>query len=383
MSKRVAWLCVAFTACSVYEPSLLGTGRNAQKGGATSAGGRSSGGFAEGGDAGEGTATGGSTRGGSVASGGTVDGGGAGGEPEGGSAETGGTASGGATGTGGGKSSAGSSSGGAATGGSTTGGKGSGGASSGGSLTGGSGGANSGGAATGGAAKGGATSGGALTGGTSSGGSGKGGSGGASGGGTLSTGGQSGGNGGSGGATGVLFSDNFETGNASAWTPSTSGDWSVVTDGTLVYRQNTVENSLRAVSVGSAAWQNQAVQARVKVLSFGGTSTSSSYFVGVYARYVDENNHYYIALRSDGRISIRRKVAGSNSSIGSAITPGDLITTGKWYTVKLEVSGTTLKAYIDGVLYDTVTDTSFASGKAGLGTNNASAVFDDFVVTSP
>lgn len=157
----------------------------------------------------------------------------------------------------------------------------------------------------------------------------------------------------------------------------------MITDGTLAYRQNTVVNALRVASAGSATWQDQAVQARVKVLSFGGTSTSSSYFVGVYARYTDESNHYYLALRSDGHISIRRKLAGSNASIGGAITPGALITTGKWYTVKLEVSGTTLKSYIDGVLYDTVTDSSFASGKAGLGTTNATAIFDDVVVSSP
>jgi hypothetical protein len=376
LSKRVGWLCVAFTACSVYETSLIGTSRNTQRGGATSAGGSSNGALSGGGDAGESTARGGSTMGGAIASGGALDGG-AGGDAEGGSAETGGSgaAKGGTGGSAGATWTGGTSSGGTSMGGTTSGGKG-GGASSGGTLTGGagttSGGAATGGFATGGTGKGG--SGGATTGGTSSGGTGKGGGGGA-----ASTGGQSGG---SGGATGVLFSDNFETGNANAWTPSTSADWSVVTDGTLVYRQNTVENSLRAASVGSASWQNQAVQARVKVLSFGGTSTSSSYFVGVYARYMDENNHYYIALRSDGRMSIRRKLAGSNSSIGGAITPGELITTGKWYTVKLEVSGTTLKAYVDGVLYDTVTDTSFASGKAGLGTNNASAVFDDFVVSS-
>jgi pectate lyase len=180
-----------------------------------------------------------------------------------------------------------------------------------------------------------------------------------------------------------LFSDNFEAGAASAWTASTSGDWSVVTDGSRVYRQATVVNSLRVASAGSASWQDQSVQARVKVLAFGGTSASSSYLAALCARYTDENNHYYLALRSDGKISIRRKIEGSNASIGSAITPGQLITTGTWYTVRLEVTGTTLKAYVDGVLYDTVTDTSFSAGKIAVGSSNASVVFDDVVVSAP
>jgi hypothetical protein len=180
-----------------------------------------------------------------------------------------------------------------------------------------------------------------------------------------------------------LFSDNFEAGTASAWTPNSSGDFSVASDGSFVYRQGTVVNALRVASAGSAAWQNQSVQARIKVLAFGGTTASSSYFAALYARYTDENNHYYVALRSDGKISIRRKIAGSNASIGSAITPGQLIAAGTWYTVKLEVIGTTLNAYVDGVQYDSVTDSSFAAGKIALGSTNASVVFDDVVVSQP
>jgi pectate lyase len=180
-----------------------------------------------------------------------------------------------------------------------------------------------------------------------------------------------------------LLSDNFEDGTASAWTPNTIGDWSVVSDGSFVYRLGTLVSALRVASAGSSAWQNQSVQARMKVLAFGGTPGSSSYFAALFVRYTDENNHYYLALRSDGKLNIRRKLAGSNSSIGATFTPGQPITTGTWYTVKVEVIGTTLNAYVDGLLFDTVTDSSFASGKAGLGSTNASVAFDDVVVIQP
>lgn len=376
MNERSFVIGVVLAACSVYEPSLLSGGSKARTGGMNSGdGGDPAGGD---GEAGEGTSPGGVSSGGGIATGGTL-GGDAGSESGGRPVDTGG---------------AGPARGGVSNAGATSGGVSNAGAASGGVLTGGgpNAGASSGGAANGGAANGGASKGGSAgvgaagsggtAGGAKGGAGGVGGVGGA-GGTTPSTGGQSTGGAATGGSTGILFSDDFETSNASAWAPSTTGDWSVASDGSFVYRQGTVVNTLRVASAGSAAWQNQSVQARVKVLAFGGTTVSSSYFAAIYARYTDGDNHYYLALRSDGKISIRRKIAGSNASIGSAITPGALIATGTWYTVKLEIVGTTLSSSVDGVLYESVTDTSFASGKAGVGSTNASVVFDDVVVRLP
>lgn len=381
---RVFVIGVVLASCSVYEPSLLSDPRRPRTGGTGGTGGTGSGigGDPAGGDgsgeAGEGVSRGGASSGGGVATGGTIGGGGdAGDDSGGGSVDTGGAGP-----TSGGVSNAGAANGGLSTGGAPSGGAFTGGASSGGVSNGG---VSNGGTTTGGASKGGNAGGGAAGSGGSAGAA-KGGAGGigGAGGGAPSTGGKStGGSGGAAGSPGILFSDNFETGNASAWSTSTPSDWSVVTDGSLVYRQGTVVNALRVASAGSASWQNVSIQARVKVLAFGGTAASSSYFAALYARYTDESNHYYVALRSDGKMSIRRKIAGSNASIGSAITPGALITAGTWYTVKLEIVGTTLSASVDGVLYDSVTDTSFASGKIGVGSTNGSAVFDDVVVRLP
>ena len=63
-----------------------------------------------------------------------------------------------------------------------------------------------------------------------------------------------------------LFSDNFNDGNASGWT-TTSGSWSVVTDGTPVYRVGTNGGNVRS-NAGNTAWTNYSVQARIKPLSF-------------------------------------------------------------------------------------------------------------------
>jgi hypothetical protein len=354
VSPLERWLpaLVLVTACSVYDASVLkdAVGGHGGKGGATRGGASSGGDATEGGsDAGRG----GSSMGGeSDASGGTSTTGGstngAGGSITGGIGATGGTPSSGGTDTGGNPTGGGAgmtSRGGATSGGGTT-------ATGGATATGGS-------PATGGAP---AT------------------------GGTLGTGGQpEGGAAGSGGGPGdgsTLFEDDFESGKATRWTPNVAADFSVVTDGTFVYREGTVVNALRVASAGDAAWTDQAVQARVKILAFSAT-TSASFFSAVFARYVDEDNHYYVALRSDGKLAIRRKLAGSNSSITSAITPATALVVDRWYTIKLEIVGTTLKGYFDGALFATVTDASIAAGKVAVGTVNASSVFDDVVVTDP
>jgi len=57
--------------------------------------------------------------------------------------------------------------------------------------------------------------------------------------------------------------------------------------------------------------------------------------------------------------------------------------TDTWYTVRFEVVGSTLKAYVDGVLKDTETDTSLTAGGIALSAVNTTVEFDDVKVTLP
>jgi hypothetical protein len=192
--------------------------------------------------------------------------------------------------------------------------------------------------------------------------------------------GGSGGGAGAGGSPGtLLFSDDFEMG-ASHWVASTTGDWSVVTDGTMVYEQATLSNDFRIAAAGDVSWTDQVVEARVKVLSFGGSS--SSYVAGVCGRVHDLMNFYCAVIRSnDGKVAIRARLNNSGTTLGTPGTAGAVA--GTWYTLRLEIIGTTLNAYLDGVLKTTVSDSTIASGGVGLGTQNASAEFDDVRVTKP
>lgn len=232
--------------------------------------------------------------------------------------------------------------------------------------------ANGGTSATGGAHAGG--SGGTNSGGTSSGGTSTGGTnaGGTSSAGTTGIAGSS-----PGGASGtVLFSDDFEDGKTDKWVAASGGTWAIVTDGSKAYAQTAsgAGSTVLLSAAGSTAWTDQIVEARVKVLAFSGQGTS--YYAGIFARY-DGTDYYSLLLRSDGKLVIRK----DTSSIGNAVSAG--IATGTWYTVRFEVVGSTLKAYLNGVLQSTVTDTTLTAGGIAVSVDNTTAEFDDVKVTKP
>jgi pectate lyase len=176
----------------------------------------------------------------------------------------------------------------------------------------------------------------------------------------------------------VLLTEDFET-DASHWAANTAGDWVITTDGTKVYKQGNAAPAFRVAVAGSAAWTNVAIEARVKILSFAGQANPE--VVGLYARFKDMNNHYYAALRSDGKLGIRTKINGSNNTPGNNADAGFVV--GTWYTIKFVAVGSTLTAYVDGVMKNTITDAAIASGAVAIGGINSTAEFDDVKVTVP
>jgi hypothetical protein len=205
-------------------------------------------------------------------------------------------------------------------------------------------------------------------------------------GGTTGTGGivATGGATGAGGASGTIFSDNFESG-AGKWITSGPGTATVASDGSSVYDLSCLMSKVFLAAAGDVSWTNVVVQARVKVLSFNGSS--SSYYAGLCARVQDANNYYCVTLRSDSKVAIRGDIGGSSNSIGSSVSYG--LATGTWYTVQLAIVGSTITASINGtpVLPKTgdpaITDSSLASGGIALIVDNADAEFDDVSVSVP
>lgn len=166
-----------------------------------------------------------------------------------------------------------------------------------------------------------------------------------------------------------LFSDNFDDGNANGWTTQ-NGSWSVVRDsGSYVFYQSSTSEG-RAWINGS--WSNYSVEAKVKVDNFNGSNRAY-----VCARIKDGNNYYAASLAGDGKLEIRKKVSGSSSTLASKSYS---LSTGTWYTVKLEVNGSNIQMYVNDTKQLSATDSSLSSGGAGLIAYKVVAKFDNVVV---
>jgi hypothetical protein len=227
-----------------------------------------------------------------------------------------------------------------------------------------------------------------MTGGTA-GGAGKGGTGGSATGGGAGKGGTAGSmtGGTGGGAAGgppsgmELFRDNFESG-ATKWTPTPAANWAIATDGSMVYGSTGAagNSTWRAAVAGDAAWTDVQIDARVKVTSFAGMSTS--YYAGICARYVSNTSYACFALRSDGKIAFR--VSGNNTN--SVDPMGGAIAAGAWYTVRVVARGANVTAFLNGneiPAGSRVTSGAPAAGKIAFACPGTNIVFDDVVVTTP
>ncbi|MCO7175982.1 LamG-like jellyroll fold domain-containing protein [Sporolactobacillus kofuensis] len=170
------------------------------------------------------------------------------------------------------------------------------------------------------------------------------------------------------------FSDNFESG-ASKWA-ATLGTWGTATDATqpsgdtTVYTQTGTSTEGRS-SAGSQSWTDYSVEAKVKVGNF------NSNRVMIAGRFKDANNYYAASLYRGNALEIRKKINGSASTL---ISKNYTFETNKWYTIKLEFSGSTINVYVNGTLQLTATDSSLTSGAIGL-VAKAIAEFDDIVVS--
>jgi pectate lyase len=169
----------------------------------------------------------------------------------------------------------------------------------------------------------------------------------------------------------TLLSDDFEDGNSAGWSTN-GGSWSVVTDGSRALRQPGMSTDARALL--GPSWAQQSVQARVKPTGFNGANRH----VAVSARAQNASNYYYLALSGNGSVVLGKRTGGTFTTLASAPAA---ISAGTWYTVRLEAFGQSLRGFVDGTLLATATDTSFASGTAGVTTNYASASFDDVLIT--
>jgi len=137
------------------------------------------------------------------------------------------------------------------------------------------------------------------------------------------------------------------------------------------------DTSAEARAFIGAPTGDQVVQATAHLDSYA--STSAGWF-GLLARWVDSHTFYYLAVRSNGRLDIRKKVNGTITvlrSVPFTATPG------KYYRFKLAVIGNELHAYVDDKFVAGALDSAIAKGRYGLATSKAAATYQTFTVEQP
>ncbi|MBI4941980.1 MAG: right-handed parallel beta-helix repeat-containing protein [Actinobacteria bacterium] len=164
-----------------------------------------------------------------------------------------------------------------------------------------------------------------------------------------------------------LFADDFADGDSSGWTTG-GGTWAV---GAGALGQSAAGTT--AAVAGSAAWT--ATDVRVTATNKGVAGSGSA--VSVLARAQSATSYYALALRDANVVELRKVVDGKSTVLASAPFKA---ATNKAFALRLVVKGTTLTGSVGGTQVVSATDATVAAGRVGVGTNNATASFDDVTV---
>ncbi|MGG1552028.1 family 16 glycoside hydrolase [Paenibacillus ferrarius] len=167
------------------------------------------------------------------------------------------------------------------------------------------------------------------------------------------------------------------TGYSSASTPWTFATDSV-TNNTYTTPVNTYPSTPSFAIFGDDL-KDYGVEARVKVADSAYTGNVQ---MGLLARAGTYNSQYYFKLQRNGSLNqaiLEKRISGTTTVLGTYNLPAP-IDSATWYKLNLEAAGTTLKAFVDGVQVLEVTDASRTSGKIGLRSHEALAIFDDVKV---
>lgn len=160
------------------------------------------------------------------------------------------------------------------------------------------------------------------------------------------------------------------------WTMLGEFDWHGIVDpanDNLIMEQRSVAGGARALT--GTKTKDQTVQVAARALGFG---AGAGRWFGVMARYVDDNNYYYVTLRNDNVLSLRKLVNGNIVVLGTVPFP---LAGMQWYQLRLEAIGSSLRVFVDDELKLEATDTSFPEGRYGLAMYKANVQYDDFSAT--
>jgi len=170
------------------------------------------------------------------------------------------------------------------------------------------------------------------------------------------------------------IANNFDAQNVSGFALTSGSGFALAGNSSNYYFQQTVAARDTAAVYNDTDWTFfQGIEADVTPTSWD-LSTSYS---GVAVRYVDDNNFYFAAIRSNGDFQLGRKLNGATAILAHRAL--DVATLANHH-INLSIWGSKLYAYVDRQNPLVVEDTSLTHGSAALVTHRARANFDNTYV---
>ncbi|MHC4216922.1 MAG: right-handed parallel beta-helix repeat-containing protein [Planctomycetota bacterium] len=181
------------------------------------------------------------------------------------------------------------------------------------------------------------------------------------------------------GGPATMFSDAFTDGAILGWTHAAGEDTLSESSGALRATGATTDSHY-TVDTGSG-WTDYTVTCDIKA--------HDDDFTGISFRAQDGNNYYRFAQnfgnagQGQWELSLEKVVAGTPTDLATPIDHDGLVSEEVWYTLKVEVSGTSIKCYFDDVLKFDVTDSTYSDGTVGAWCYSQECRWDNMSVTGP
>ncbi|HEY0680727.1 MAG TPA: FG-GAP repeat protein [Steroidobacter sp.] len=172
----------------------------------------------------------------------------------------------------------------------------------------------------------------------------------------------------------LLSQDNFNASRTQAtWTNVSAAPQQWVKDPTAFAQPSTTggAHAYTGASVG-----DQIIRARMRATAFDGADR----WFGIIGRFVNASNYYYLTVRSNNSVSLRKLANGTITTLDTAPMTVSLNT---WYDLRLEIVGASLRAYVNNQLVLEATDSTHATGRFGFGSYKTAAEADDLKVIQP
>lgn len=177
---------------------------------------------------------------------------------------------------------------------------------------------------------------------------------------------------------GYALDDDFVTGQAPGWqivgaprSDAAPNDWSVILgDSGSVFSQGALDATTWHIAYATASiGPDQIIEAKLRPVDF--YASDPAYVVALFGRYDPASDSgYFLALRGDGSAILRKRDHGTNASWTGGVDSG--IQAGAWHTVRLEIIGNVINAFLDGTATYSVTDDNpLADGDVALGSFGA------------